>query len=186
MKPSEYIDKLKIRGSKFESGLTDSEFEEIENTCNFKFPPDLRDFLSIALPINDDWINWRNWTKKEITDQLSWPYEGICFDIEHNSFWRDEWGKKPNTLKECFKVAKEVVNNAPTLIPIYSHRFIPDTPHEAGNPVFSVYQTDIIYYGTNLYNYLRNEFSSTFGKPENPEKNDFKDIKFWTKLVEIN
>ena len=35
---------------------------------------------------------------------------------------------------------------------------LPDAPHEPGNPVFSVQQTDIIVYGTDLRDYLAHEF----------------------------
>ncbi len=45
------------------------------------------------------------------------------------------------------------------MIPVFSHRYLPDDPNEAGNPVFSVYQTDIIYYGADLLDYFENEFA---------------------------
>jgi len=35
---------------------------------------------------------------------------------------------------------------------------IPDRPHLSGNPVFSVHQTDIICYGTDLRDYFLHEF----------------------------
>jgi hypothetical protein len=38
-------------------------------------------------------------------------------------------------------------------------RFMPATPCEAGNPVFSVMQTGIIHSGNDLADYLHNEFS---------------------------
>jgi hypothetical protein len=83
----------------------------------------------------------------------------MCFDIEHNEFWLEEWGPKPSELAEAFAIAQVAVAEAPTLIPIFSHRYIPDEPSLIGNPVFSVYQTDIIYYGADLAHYLVNEFS---------------------------
>lgn len=53
---------------------------------------------------------------------------------------------------------------------------MPDRPHESGNPVFSVYQTDIIYYGFDLDDYLRHEFDLPGRKPW-PEK--VREIEFW-------
>jgi hypothetical protein len=34
----------------------------------------------------------------------------------------------------------------------------PREPNEAGNPIFSVHQTDIIYYGNDLVDYFHDEF----------------------------
>ena len=36
---------------------------------------------------------------------------------------------------------------------------MPDRPHLNGNPVLSVYQTDIVYYGFDLDDYLRHELA---------------------------
>jgi hypothetical protein len=44
---------------------------------------------------------------------------------------------------------------------------IPDDPHLEGNPVFSVHQADIIYYGHDLEDYLRHEFGLSGRKPAN-------------------
>jgi hypothetical protein len=70
----------------------------------------------------------------------------------------------------------EMIAEAPKLIPIYSHRFIPEEPSEAGNPIFSVYQMDIIYYGFDLDDYLRHEFDLP-GRKEWPAQ--VRPIKFW-------
>jgi hypothetical protein len=43
-------------------------------------------------------------------------------------------------------------------IPVYGHRYLPEKPHEMGNPVFSVVGYDIVGYGSNLANYFDNEF----------------------------
>jgi hypothetical protein len=46
--------------------------------------------------------------------------------------------------------------SAQTLI---SHRYLPEKSHEPGNPVFSVYQADVIYYGADLIDYFEREFA---------------------------
>jgi hypothetical protein len=64
---------------------------------------------------------------------------------------------------------------------------MPDSPLEAGNPVFSVYQTDIIYYGENLENYLRNEFREAFGITSRTfvvSSTDLREIEFWSGLLD--
>jgi hypothetical protein len=177
---------LKRAGVEFLPGLTSPELQHIENEYEFRFPPDLRDFLMFALPISKGFINWRNRDKEEIQKRLSWPFEGICFDIEQNAFWLKEWGLKPDSLQEAFYRAHVAIEDAPKLIPIRGHRYIPDRPHERNNPIFSVYQTDIIYYGNTLPRYLENEFRYYFGTPEYNLKGEIKTIDFWSYLVELN
>jgi hypothetical protein len=99
---------------------------------------------------------------------LDWPAEGICFDIEYANFWREDWGAKPADLSEAFAVARRKIAGVPKLIPIFSHRYLPADPPLAGNPVFSVVQTDIIHYGNDLASYFSNEFRSVLPDNEIP------------------
>lgn len=78
----------------------------------------------------------------------------MCFDVEHNAFWDPEWGDRPSSLADALRIAEEAVRAAPRLIPVYGHRYLPQEPCIAGNPVFSVYQMDIIVYGSDLYYYF--------------------------------
>lgn len=176
---------LEQAGVLFAPGLTLIEVQQIEEEYGFTFPPDLKDFLLFALPISEGFINWRESDRDEIQRRLSWPYEGVCFDIEHNAFWIEEWGQKPSVLTDAFDIAKHAINNAPTLIPVYGHRYMPDRPSERGNPVFSVYQTDIIYYGSDLYDYLQNEFYQHFGRSKYQIEAEPKTIIFWSDLIEL-
>ncbi|HEV3149881.1 MAG TPA: hypothetical protein VGY94_02960 [Acidobacteriaceae bacterium] len=172
----EMIALLESVGVKFESGLTDLEVEATEEKFNFRFPPDLRAFLQTALPTGEHLPNWRSRDEAEIRQRLNWPLDGCLFDVEHCDFWLPEWGPKPQLLADALKIATEMIAEAPKLIPIYSHRFIPEEPHEAGNPVFSVYQMDIVYYGFDLDDYLRHEFHL-------PERKDWpakvRPVRFW-------
>jgi hypothetical protein len=106
----------------------------------------------------------------------------MCFDIEHNSFWLESWGAKP-ALGEACAIARAKVADAPHLIPIYSHRYMPDRPCIAGNPVFSIYQTDIIYYGADLFDYLCNEFEHSFGRAKYALGSQPRQIEFWSDLA---
>ena len=53
---------------------------------------------------------------------------------------------------------REDFKSWPRLVPVFGHRYLVVDPCEPGNPVFSIMQTDIIYYGTNLGEYLTYEF----------------------------
>ena len=150
---------LTRRGVRFSPGLTDAEVADVERTYAFTFPPDLRGFLQYALPVSSGWVDWRGADASDSQERLDWPAEGICFDIEHNGFWHPTWGERPDTLALAFAQAREYIALAPRLIPIYSHRYLPADPLLPGNPVFSVYQTDIIYYGYDLATYFAQEFA---------------------------
>lgn len=92
-------------------------------------------------------------------------------------------GEKPASLEARKEVLHSVVSRAPKLIPLISHRYLPERPQESGNPVFSVYQADVIYYGTDLADYFEREF---FGWYHRPWPDQIKHIPFWSDLVERN
>ena len=149
---------LESAGVLFEPGLSIKEIHQIEDRFQLLFPLDYRDFIMYALPVSEGFVSWRSADESEILKMLSWPSEGICFDIEFNRFWIEEWGPRPEQLKDAISIARKFIDKAPLLIPILAHRYIPAEPNESGNPVFSVYQTDIIYFGRDFNEYLENEF----------------------------
>jgi hypothetical protein len=182
----------------FEPGLSNSEIERIEKAFGFTFPPDLRAFLQTALPIHvesawgkDVFPNWRSGDQAEIQKRLEWPFEGMTFDIGNNEFWPAEWGTKPANLAHTVKIARKHVDAAPKLIPLFSHRYLPASPPLPGNPVFSVYQTDIIIYGRNLWDYFFHEFEQQTWLQRNIDQGlteeefhaSLREIPFWTKLA---
>lgn len=180
---ADYFAKL---GISLDPGLSDSEINTVENTYQFVFPPDIRRLLQFGLPVGDGFVDWRNGTREEIQARMEWPFEGICFDIENNSFWLNEWGERPSNFDDRFTISKRYVDCAPTLIPIYSHRYIPDSPNEVGNPIFSVHQTDIFVYGSSLEMYLQSEFGSSASRENLSSSVGEKQIEFWSHLVNLN
>ena len=179
------IQKLKNQGVSFENGLSNDEVLEIESKFQFRFPDDLKLFLQTNLPISEGFVNWRlglilKEEQEKIILRLNWPLEGMLFDIKSNNFWVDEWGLKPSTLDEKFIIAKSHYGFYPKLIPIYSHRYISSQPSDSGNPVFSVYQMDIIYYEFDLATYFSKEFE--FNLTDDFEKLDKSkvEIEFWS------
>jgi hypothetical protein len=175
-KSSELVAQMQQREIEFDSGMTDTEVAMTEAKFGFRFPPDLRAFLQTALPIGERFPNWRSGDYSDLCDWLELPLRGILFDIEHNRFWLTEWGPRPQSLVDAKETATELIRNAPKLLPIFSHRMIPDEPNIAGNPVFSVHQTDIICYGFDLTDYLRHEFCLP-GRDPWPKK--VRPIRFW-------
>lgn len=164
----------------FGPGLTDAEVEHVERIYEFRFPPDLREFLQTALPTSDGFPNWRVGVDGSLRSWLDGPREGVLFDVEHDDFWMTSWGPRPDSLPQAKAIAATFIAAAPTLIPVFAHRFIPSAPHRAGNPVFSLVQTDVIYYGFDLDDYLRHEFKLQ-GRRAWPDS--IRPIEFWRQLV---
>lgn len=113
------------------------------------------------------------------------PVDGICFDVEHNAFWYDPWGPRPADLEEACALARRHLQAAPPLVPIYLHRFIPAEPAQAGNPILSVVQADIICYGADLEDYLAREFGGNGSRPVSPPVGEagVESIPFWGDIV---
>lgn len=174
---------LKKKKVKLAPELTEDEIRKCEEVFDIKFPPALKNLLKEVLPISKEFINWRDHSKRnvlQIKKRLDWPWEGIVFDIEENEFWVQSWGAKPDLVAERIRIAKEKYDVAPKLVPIYSHRYMP----EGSEQVLSVYQTDIIFYGTTLLEYFQIELD---WKPY--ERMDFENIKaipFWTEIIDAN
>ena len=184
---SELIELLDKKNVIFLDGLSNAEVGAIQQKYGFQFPPDLRDFFQTALPKGYRFFDWRsNEGDQEaaIGEMLAWPLIGILFDVEQNDFWLPEWGARPETEEQRRVIVEKIVANAPRLIPIYGHRYMPDQPCEEGNPILSVYQTDIIYYGFDLDDYLRHEFDLPCRRPwpETMRRIEFWDVNRWQSI----
>jgi hypothetical protein len=161
-------------------GLTDVECAEVEKQIGIRFPPDLRSLLQFVLPVGPGFPNWHEDAPGKAAADFSYLLGGITFDIEHNAFWLPSWGPKPADASVARDAAEAALHVAPRLVRIFGHRFIPDTPEAAGNPVFSVVQTDIVHYGNDLADYYYNEF----GVPRPPwAATEPRHIPFWTELA---
>ena len=163
------------------AGLSALELAVAQEQAEAVFPDDLCELLATTLPAGDGFPDWRGQPGKAMQEWRERLVGTIHFDVLHNSFWLDEWGALPDDASESRQIVTEALREAPALIPIYAHRAIPNDPVAAGNPVFSVYQTDIILYGANLTEYLANEF-----KHRHNLSPDSRTIRFWSHLVDLN
>ncbi len=150
---------LKIKGVEFEKGLTLDELKQIEMIYQIKFPNSLREFLMISLPVSKGFYKWRDiqddnvrFIKKVINKPLS-----DIHDMVGEVCWCDDWGKEPKDEKTISEEVIARLKEAPKLVPIYAHRYIPMVLDE-NPPVISIHDIDIIYYGENLEDYFNIEF----------------------------
>ena len=157
-------------------GYSEAELDRIQNELGLVFPPDFAAHLrERRLAQGVDWLRDLSLVRLAIERVL----DGILFDVEHDQWW-PHWGEMPAGLEDRKALVTELVNAAPKLIPILGHRFLPETPHESGNPVFSIVQTDIILYGNDLEDYFFNESHGRLGRRSAAEP---KWIPFWSDFV---
>lgn len=161
------------------TGYSAAELDRAQTRFNLVFPPDLIDLLLDRQPVGGP--NWND--EQDVRSALAWPFEGLLFDVEEAGLWWEEWGVRPDGSGERAKILRGVVARAPRLIPILGHRYLPATPCLAGNPVFSVYQSDVIPYGANLADYIDREENGWRSKPW-PET--LREIDFWSEMVRRN
>jgi len=141
-------------GAEFTDGLRDGEFCEVEERFGSRFGADHRELLSVTLPVGPRWPDWRHGPDEQLHRMLAWPVEGILFDVGNNAFWPPSWGRRPADPAEALSVAATRLSQVPRLVPIVGHRYLPAGVAETGFPVFSVYQSDVIYYGSDLVSFI--------------------------------
>jgi hypothetical protein len=181
------IERLKAAGVRFDPGLGESECQRIEEQGGFRFPADLRGLYRRALPIGDgrgDQRGFPNWRKRPQTilrganqyllagflEVITLPRERLQ-DILPPSL-----EALPTKRRRAITALKGWLTAAPRLVPIYGHRFIPVTPPEPGNPIFSIVGVDIVRYGADLFDYFVREFDIP---PVTPPPPTPRPIPFW-------
>lgn len=177
--------RLATRGSvEITAPLNDDEIARIETILGFEFADDHRAFLSTGLPRGDRWPDWRAADLTALPSLLAWPRTGVLFDVQHNGFWDQRWGVRPADQRAALALAQERLADAPQMVPVYGHRYLPAGRGTHGHPVMSMYQTDIICYGTNLADYISREFGDT--RPianANRQGRPHTTVVFWSDLI---
>jgi hypothetical protein len=161
-------------------GYTQAELEDIQDRWKLRFPPDLTELMRSRRPLLHS-FDWFKTSEAEIKRILDWPFGGFWFDVREADLWWPEWGLKPKSLFDQAARLADIFAKVPRLIPLDGHRYLPETPTERGNPVFSVYQSDVIYYGADLADWLVRERGGT-GRSIDPDHPP-KEIPFWSETV---
>ncbi|KAL8125062.1 uncharacterized protein LOC141718974 [Apium graveolens] len=191
------IDQLQNSNLQITKGLTDAEFSSIESTFRFTFPPDLRSILREGLPVDSGFPNWRSSSTQQLQILIDLPILYLCRQVSRRKFWVDSWGIRPFDDDEAVDLAKGLLRNAPVLVPIYRHFYIPASPFLAGNPVFYVNGDEIRVWSFDVSGFFQQvEFSGNgeFSKRPTSLSNLFnapawaateaREIPFWTELGE--
>ncbi|MDN5916968.1 MAG: hypothetical protein L0I76_17990 [Pseudonocardia sp.] len=161
----------RIGRCEFGPGLTDAEFARIEHEHGLEFADDHRAFLATGLPLNgphleekgvfrtrDPWPAWRDGDPDALRSRLRRPVDGVLFDVQHDGTWHHSWGERPADPEMALETARVQLERVPQMVPVYAHRCLPAGRGTFGHPVLSIWQTDIIYYGMDLADYVHQEF----------------------------
>jgi len=195
-------------GTRWLNGLPLEDIESAEERFGLSFPPDYRLFLRRLHTVDrprpgwffvdgetkaprdtPSFTDWRD--EPAVRAALDGPVSGLIFDLEHNSLWLEGWGPRPEAPAAREAELRRRAASAPHLIPVYSHRCLLGDPQISGNPVLSLYQSDIIFYGPDLRWYLLIEFADLLGldrgeidEASTPHyRHRMKDIPFWGELA---
>ncbi len=182
------VDLVRQRGLNvaFEPGLSDAELAQIEHGIGIRLPPDLAGLLRTTVPTSTGppggFPKWRS-DPLELRRLVRRPLEELVWAIEHGGpgMWPARWGPRPAHPGDVAVVALARLAKVPRLIPLFGHRYIPASPHEEGNPVFSVVGYDVVCYGSNLENYIENEFARRPGSQL--QLGTTKRIPLWSELA---
>jgi len=146
-----------------------------------KFPPDYKLFLKVLLstdrpllvtrfnkrnqPFLKEFPSFNNWLTdtREIKSATKNLLDGILFDVEENKLWLKGWGSRPSLKSQRRLRLQKLLKNAPKIIPISGHQFLLLEPNKSGNPIFSIHQSDIICYGSDLRYFLLIELADLLG-----------------------
>jgi len=178
--PDPNAELLQKAGVDLDTGLSLEELDAVERRFGFRFLLEPRAFLRLPLPVGRGWPDWRRGEPSQLGGLLTWPVDSALFDVRNNEFWPLTWGSRPPDETHAVAVARRHLEEMPKLVPVYGRRYLPAAPAPSPAPVFSVYQTDVIYYGNDLADYLEHEFGIT--KPWTPRPTTR--IPFWSDLAE--
>lgn len=172
-------------GGNPDNGLSNANLQTLEAAVGRQLPFELGLLLVLGVPDGDRWWRWDEDPAARVTDWNSALLDGILFDVEENGLWLPSWGDRPTASADRSAAVSQLVAEASPLLPIYGHRAMPldvavdETAPEA-NPVFSIVQTDIITYGTDLASWLHREFEVPL--PMWPETAT-RTFPFWSDLM---
>ncbi|MBQ4564889.1 MAG: hypothetical protein IJA48_00920 [Oscillospiraceae bacterium] len=156
--------RLKRAGLSFSQGMTSEELDWAERIFGFRFPDEIRQFLSIAVPSDPDFFSYRDTSEENrerfCTIQASIE-QAFLFDLAEN---REDLYERLGSKLGCDMDSEnfdckvmEYLRQSVKLIPFYDHRCFFDGMD--GMPIVSFWQSvDSIFYGGDLVNYLEVEF----------------------------
>ena len=196
-------------GTRWKPGMSQAEIDAVESAFGAKFPEDYRAVLATlnattkpaiwylfkgdtlhkapSRHIFTDWIDGQGDIERALENVLA----GILFDVEENALWLDIWGERPSDKDARADLIASLIEMAPKLIPLHSHRFLIAGLDLEPSPVVSIMQSDVIYYADSIERCLAEDFPDLALGLELPENTAdesasmqaLRDVPFWGALL---
>jgi hypothetical protein len=156
-------------GTRWRGGMMDAEVTKAEERYGLTFPPDYRLFLQTLHTTDPERVRYVDGTihaqfgrpfhdwqgdRAPIDEALAWPLDGLLWSIEADDSWSSTCGDRPTTPEGRAARVRELAAGGPPLIPLMGHRYLVGEPLEAGNPVLSIYGSDVIVYAPTFGTWL--------------------------------
>lgn len=143
-------------------GLTAAEFDAAEARFGFVFADDHRAFLAAGMATGpqEGWgfPDWRDLHSPTLRAQVDHPVDSALRSVRAG-WWSDDWGRRPRDTGAVLDKARRELAKVPRMVPVYSHRYLPEGRGTYGHPVLSIHEVhDTIVYGLDLIDYVWREF----------------------------
>ncbi|MBN8816910.1 MAG: hypothetical protein J0J06_15865 [Sphingomonas sp.] len=159
-------------------GYTQDQLDDAQARYELIFPDDLTALLRERRLVGQGACDWST-ENDNVREMLAWPFDLLSFDIEHGAWWPD-WGDEPRHIDDRLAVLRKALDDAPKLIPILGHRFLPESEgRKPGNPVISMHGFDTIYYGIDLEDYFAREGTTGWDSIGTARH-----VPFWSDIIE--
>lgn len=158
------IERLKKMGITFAPGMSMEELDRAETVFQFRFPKEIREFLSFGVPVGSSFFNYRDISELNVNRFYEFQASierSFLFDLENNredmiALFGEKLGFDQHTEAFDNSVIK-YLNESVKLIPFFAHRCFFDGMDDM--PIVSFWQpVDTIFYGGSFENYLEVEF----------------------------
>ena len=177
---------LKKVGISVEPGMTAEALDRAEKIFGFRFPREIREFLSCCVPVGKDFFDYRDVSpenQKRFYDFQKRIADDFRFDLENNREDLLELLAQPLGNPADFDSAVlDFLHSSVKLIPFYAHRCFFDGMDDM--PIVSFWQpVDTIFYASNFREYLEVEFLRKDHDAEDPPQERKKETGIWQYLV---
>ncbi|MEV7288048.1 hypothetical protein AB0O01_26350 [Streptomyces sp. NPDC093252] len=158
-----------LPGCDVAAGLSEAELARIERTYGFVFAADHRAFLAEGLPVasppkrgaawEQPWPDWRHGDPEDLRYRLEWPVREVLREVELGGWHQRAFGARPRGARAAVDMARRKLAEAPAMVPVYGHRFLPAGGGSYGHPVLSMWGTAIRCHSDHLVDYIEREFA---------------------------
>jgi len=143
--------------AKFIKGISRKEIDQLELLFGFDFPWEYREMLLIFSNIDTNLIS----INPEDESDIEYAHENFFYqypeDFEKSKFFLNEIDKYKFEAEQVLTEAGFDVSKIVGFIPMHNHRALVVFQDKYLSPVISAMQSDIIMFGNNLREYLKNE-----------------------------